>query len=135
MYVVVVQRFQENLDAIRLRMEERCAPSVVIMRYVRTAHAAHAVLCKVPADEPVVVITGSVLHEGEDTFDGVRLARSVKQKYPWARCFNYSVLPCRDTAFDGIIPKEAGTISTGDHVALLRFLAALPDITAAFRAI
>ncbi|MBI2483533.1 hypothetical protein HYV74_05150 [Candidatus Uhrbacteria bacterium] len=127
MRVFVVQRLRGNLDAIRSAVEAQGIAHASSIAYLRSAQEVALAIQEIPTGATLVVVSGSVLRYGSSSYDGIYLARAVKRSHPQALCFSYSVMPAQDAAIDGVIPKKDGTLCTGDHDCLVRFLAVLRD--------
>ncbi|MBI4385498.1 hypothetical protein HY573_01570 [Candidatus Parcubacteria bacterium] len=112
--IIVAQRHQENLNEIRekvARINRRRAEKIFF-----TTDSGLA-LDHVEPRGPTLVVSGQVF--GLIDFgpgSGTDLAAKVKQKNPGALFFIYSLMPDRNAAVDGVIPKRRG------HVLLSKIL-------------
>mgnify|MGYP001587385061 CR=1 FL=1 len=119
MKIVVIQRHNENLRGIK--------ESVAQINRERAGEIIYAseedeVMEAVQDGSPALVVSGQVLGRYGGG-SGTDLARKVKRVNPQALFFIYSVMPDRNEAVDGVIPKSNGTVVSGEHSLLARILA------------
>ncbi|TSC70809.1 MAG: hypothetical protein CEO12_185 [Parcubacteria group bacterium Gr01-1014_46] len=123
MKIIVAQRHRENLLGIK---EGVAKIDPARSREILFTSIPEAVLDAVMDGSPAFVVSGQVF---DSHIEGSQLARLVKQVNPQVRFYMYSVMPHRNEAVDGVIPKSCGTAVSGEHPMLARILAS--DLEAA----
>jgi len=117
MKIVVIQWHDGNLHGIRenvAKINEARAKEIIY------TSDPEEVMETIRDGDPALVVSGQVLGLREY---GTDLAHRVKHANPRALFFIYSVMPKTNEAVDGVIPKEEGTLVTGEHSLLARILA------------
>lgn len=117
MKIIVIQRHFENLVGIKAevaKINQKRAEEIIF------TNVPEEVLDAVHDGLPVIVVSGQVF--GPFLFSGTDLARQVKQVNPQAQFYMYSVIPERNEAVDGVIPKRNGTAVNGQHPVLAGIL-------------
>ena len=117
MKTIVIQRHSENLDGIKAAVAEINNARAEEIIYTPDPQK---VLQEVRGEDSMTIVSGQVL--SGTIYWGTDLARQIKKTNPKALFFIYSVMPERNESVDGIIPKEDGTIGTGEHSLLARVL-------------
>lgn len=121
MKAIVIQKHTGNLLGIKecvARLDGARAEEIIF------TSNPEVVLESVRDGSRVMVVSGQVLGRGRC---GTDLARMVKMRNPRAMFFIYSVMPERNEDVDGIIPKEGGTLVTGEHSLVASILANVFD--------
>jgi hypothetical protein len=116
MKIVVIQRHEGNIDGIR-----KCVSNIDKARAEEIVYTTdpNEVVETLKNGEPALVVSGQVF---ESSWSGTDLARVVKRMNPRSLFFIYSVMPERNEAVDGVIPKNCGTVVSGEHSLLARIL-------------
>jgi hypothetical protein len=120
MKIIVAQRHTENLIGIKDAVRQVDAERAEIIHFTSSSED---VVRHVKDGQPAFIVSGQVFSFG---FSGTQLALEVKKVNPLAAFFIYSVVPSKNGAVDGVIPKNEGTAYNHQHSLLARILT-LPE--------